>query len=104
MRPFDRGPFQEAVSAEVYRKMLTSSVRSLRWTALLVQQGMDEGPLAPGEAKRTAAMIWAALNGVLFLLNHPLRRELLEQEVETLHEGALELVLGGWAAPSRREG
>jgi hypothetical protein len=44
-------------------------------------------------------MLWAALNGALILISHPLRRELLKQEVETLYEGVLETMLRGMKNP-----
>jgi hypothetical protein len=40
-------------------------------------------------------MLWAALNGVLVITSHPLRRELVEQEVEKLYAGVLETMLRG---------
>jgi len=60
-----------------------------------VQQGIENGNFAEGDAKSTAGMFWAAVNGVLVLISHPLRRELLEQEVETLYEGVVETMLRG---------
>src|SRR5713226_9237254 len=67
MMAFDRGQFQESVSAELYEKILHRSLRGLRW----------------------------AVNGVLVLTSHPLRRELVEQEVEKLYSGVLETMLKG---------
>ena len=95
MMAFDRGHFQEAVNAEVYEMILHRSLRGLHWAVRAVQQGMESGELAPGDPKQTAGMLWAALNGVLVLTSHPLRRELLKEEVETLYEGVLETMLRG---------
>jgi len=95
MMAFDRGHFQEAVNAEVYEMILHRSLRGLHWVVRAMQQGMESGEFAPGDARRKAGMFWAALNGVLVLISHPLRRELLKEEVETLYEGVLETMLRG---------
>lgn len=95
---FDRGQFQESVSPEIYERILHRGLRSLRWLAEAMQQAIDEGALAHGDARQLAGMVWAALNGVLVLTSHPLRRELVEQEVERLYEGVLENMLRGLRA------
>lgn len=95
MMAFDRGRFQEAVQPEVYRQILHRSMRGLRWAVKAIEQGVTEGDFAPADPKQTAGMFWAAVNGVLVLISHPLRRELLEQEVETLYNGVTELTIRG---------
>jgi TetR/AcrR family transcriptional regulator len=95
MMAFDRGQFQESVSAELYERILLRSLRGLRWVVNATQQGMDEGTFQPGDARQMTSMLWAALNGVLVLTSHPLRRELVEQEVENLYSGVLETMLKG---------
>jgi len=92
----DRGRFQETVPEEVYQQVLTQSLRGLHWLVQAVQQGMDEGRFQVEDARQAAGVLWAALNGVLVLLGHPLRREILASELETLYEAALETVLRGW--------
>jgi AcrR family transcriptional regulator len=99
MMAFDRGHFREAVSADVYEKILHRSLRGLRWAVRAMQQGVDGGEFTPGDPKQMAGMFWAALNGVLVLASHPLRRELLEQEVETLYAGVMETMLRGMKNP-----
>ena len=95
MMAFDRGHFQEAVSAELYNQILLRSVKGLRWVVLAVQQGIDDGHFKVADAKNSAGMFWAAINGALVLISHPLRRELIEQEVETLYNGVMELTIKG---------
>ena len=98
MMAFDRGQFQESVSAELYERILLRSLRGLRWVVSATQQGMDEGELEPGDARRKTNMLWAALNGVLVLTSHPLRRELVEQDAGKLYDGVLETMLKGMRA------
>lgn len=101
MMAFDRGHFQESVSEDVYEKIVLRSLRSLRWLVRAIEAGVQSGELAVSDAKKSAGMYWAALNGVLVLVSHPLRRELLEQEVETLYEGVMEMMINGLKLPAR---
>jgi TetR/AcrR family transcriptional regulator len=98
MMAFDRGQFQESVSPQLYEMILHRSLRGLRWVVNATQQGLDSGELRPGDARQLTNMLWAALNGVLVLSSHPLRRELVEQEVEKLYSGVLETMLTGMRA------
>lgn len=95
MMAFDRGQFRESVSAEVYEQILRRSLRSLSWVVNATQQGMDEGQFVPGDARQQTSMLWAALNGVLVLTSHPLRLELVEQDVAQLYGGVLDTMLKG---------
>jgi hypothetical protein len=79
--------------------ILHRSLRGLHWVVRAIQQGTESGEFAPCDPKQTAGMLWAALNGALILISHPLRRELLKQEVETLYEGVLETMLRGMKNP-----
>ena len=99
MMAFDRGHFREAVNAEVYEKILHRSLHGLRWVVRTIQQGIEAGEFSPGDPKQLAGMMWAALNGVLVLTSHPLRRELVAQEVETLYGGVQETMLKGMKNP-----
>ncbi len=102
MMAFDRGHFQEAVSPELYQQILLRSVKGLRWVVLAVQQGIDDGHFQVTDPKNTAGMFWAAINGALVLISHPLRRELIEQEVETLYNGVMELTIKGMKTGNSR--
>ena len=48
-----------------------------------------------------AGMVWAALNGVLVLMAHPLRQELLRTNLETMFTATLNLVVRGLKDGSR---
>ena len=95
MMAFDRGQFQDAVTSDIYQQILLKSVRGLHWVVRSIEQGIVEAEFNVKDAKNTAGMYWAALNGALVLISHPLRRELIEQEVETLYNGVMELILKG---------
>ena len=102
MMAFDRGQFQDAVQPDVYQQILLRSVRGLRWVVRAIEQGLAEGDFQVAEAKSAAGMYWAALNGVLVLISHPLRKELLEQEMETLYNGVMETMLRGFKTRESR--
>lgn len=95
MMAFDRGQFRELVSAELYEMILLRSLRGLRWVVNATQQAIDAGEFEAGDARHLTSMFWAALNGVLVLTSHPLRRELVEDEVEQLYGSVLETMLKG---------
>lgn len=96
MMAFDRGQFQDAVQPDIYQQILMKSVRGLRWVVRAIEQGIRDGEFKVPDAKNAAGMYWAALNGALILIAHPLRRELVEQELETLYNGVMEIMLRGF--------
>jgi len=98
MMAFDRGQFQEAVPKELYQSILEKSSLGLQWVVKAIQQGVEDGDLAKCNAKKTAGMLWAAVNGALVIVSHPLRREMLDQEVEPLYNGVMELTIRGLKA------
>ncbi len=92
---FDRGRFQAAISPELYNQVLTRSLRGLRWLVRAVEQGRAEGTLRVSDARHAASLIWAGLNGVLVLLDHPLRREIVASDLESLYAGMFETLIRG---------
>lgn len=96
MNAFDRGQFQEGVQVDLYQKILKRSVRGLHWAVRAIDQGIRDGEFHLTDAKQAAGMYWAAANGALILISHPLRRELVEQEVESLYNGVVETMLKGF--------
>jgi len=91
----DGGRFQEAVTPQVYQQILEASMEGLNWAVRAVEQGIERGAFGCCDAQRAAATLWATLNGVLELMEHPLRREMLGVEREPLYEAALETVIRG---------
>ncbi len=91
----DRGKFQEAVPAELYEQVLTRSLRGFHWVIQAVQQGVDLGVFDVPEPRQAAAALWASLNGVLVLLGHPLRREMIASDLESLYWTTFDVMLRG---------
>jgi AcrR family transcriptional regulator len=98
MSAFDRGRFQEAIPAELYGQVLTRSLRGLEWLVRAVEQGRAEGALRTSDARQAASVMWAGLNGVLVLLNHPLRRDMVASDLEPLYVATLDVLLKGLGA------
>jgi len=91
----DRGRFQDSITPEVYQKVLSASLEGLGWVAKAVQQGVDEKTFRCRDIQQAASVLWATMNGVLELMEHPLRREMVGVERETLYRAALETVIRG---------
>jgi TetR/AcrR family transcriptional regulator len=91
----DRGRFREVVAPQVYQKVLECSMEGLDWVVRAVDQGIAEGTFVSCDARRPAATLWATLNGVLELMAHPLRREMIGLKSKALYEAALEIVIQG---------
>ncbi len=91
----DRGRFQEAVPAELYEQVLARSLRGFHWAIQAVQQGVDQGVFDVAEPRQAAAALWASLNGVLVLLGHPLRREVVASDLESLYWTTFDMMLCG---------
>ena len=99
----DRGQFREAVTPQVYQEVLEASMHGLNLAVQAVEQGIDDGVLSRCDAQQAAATLWATLNGVLELMEHPLRREMLGMERAALYQAALETVIQGLRVPPNEE-
>jgi len=95
MTAFDRGQFRERVPAPLYQEVSERSLASLRWLEQALEQGRASGQFAITDCRRMAGVLWASLNGVLLLLDHPLRQEILNIPLNTLFDSTLELLLHG---------
>jgi AcrR family transcriptional regulator len=91
----DRGRFEDSVTPEIYGQVLAASLDGLDWAAKAIQQGVDEGVFRCCDARQAASVLWATMNGVLELMEHPLRREMIGVEREALFQAALETVIRG---------
>lgn len=95
MMASDRGNFRDAVDGVAYASVLDHSLQGLHKLVKVIQAGIAQGAFAEGSAEEKAAMVWSAVNGVLVLYSHPLRREMLTADVTTLYHGVLDMVLDG---------
>ncbi len=100
----DRGRFQEAIPAAIYQEILEASLEGLMLAVRVVDLGCREGLFTCGDAQRDACVFWASLNGVLQLMEHPLRREMVGVEEEVLYEAIIDTLIRGLKAAPAREG
>jgi AcrR family transcriptional regulator len=91
----DRGKFQAAVAPELYEQVLARSMRGFHWVVEAVQQGVEQGVFDIREPRQAAAALWASLNGVLVLLGHPLRREMIASDLESLYWMTFDVMVRG---------
>jgi AcrR family transcriptional regulator len=92
---FDRGRFEEQITPKLYKQILNRSLQGLNLVARAVEQGKDSGVFNVQDPWLTAGSIWAALNGVLVLMAHPLRRQMLKRSVDDMFQATLDLVIQG---------
>jgi len=91
----ERGGFREKVPEKLYQQVLSESLRGLELVADAIRQGVREGDFVAEDPWQTAGALWAALHGVLMLMGHSLRRQMLAVELEPMFEATLELQLRG---------
>jgi TetR/AcrR family transcriptional regulator len=92
---FDRGTFQASVAPETYQAVYMRSLRGLEWLVRAVEQACAEGLITCTNARHTASVVWAGVNGVLVLLSHPLRAEVLGIDLEELYNSMIEVLIAG---------
>jgi AcrR family transcriptional regulator len=92
---FDRGRFEELIPQDLYRQVLDKSLRALGLVVKAIVAGKASGEFCVEDPRQAAGSVWAALNGVLVLMAHPLRRRMLESNLETMFQATLDLVLKG---------
>ena len=97
---FDGGDFERGFSTQRGEQIRAESNRVLDLVTQAISDGMALGIFAAGDARQTAGVIWAALNGALALLAHPLRQQLIATDAASLYYAALELCLKGLRATS----
>jgi TetR/AcrR family transcriptional regulator len=100
----DRGRFREVVAPVVYQKALETSMEGLDWVVQAVERGIEEGTFGDCDTRQAAATLWAAMNGVLELMEHPLRREMVGLKTRALYEAALEIVIQGLRVATQDQG
>jgi TetR/AcrR family transcriptional regulator len=92
---FDRGRFEEQISPKLYKQVLNRSMQGLSLVARTIERGAQSGVFRLNDSWQAAGSVWAALNGVLVLMAHPLRRQLLKSDVRTMFQATLDLVIRG---------
>ncbi len=92
---FDRGQFQAAIDPALYQEVLVRSLHGIEWLERAVTQAQAEGLITVKNPREAAGVLWAGLNGVLVLLSHPLRAEIIATDLESLYETMTEVLING---------
>ncbi len=100
---FDRPGFIESIDPGLYEHVLIRSTRGLSYVVQAIEQGVAEGELVAEDPKQAAGVIWSMLHGVYVILGHPLRREMMASDLESLYNAALEMAIKGLMADSRKD-
>ena len=95
LNAFDRGDFQDGVSAERREQILIESNHTLDLVSQAIGDGMALGLFAPGDPHQAAGVLWAALNGALALAAHPIRRDMMHADASVLYFATFDLCLRG---------
>ena len=92
---FDRGQFQATLDAGVYQEVHARSLNGIEWLERAVTQAQTEGLITVESPREAAGVLWAGLNGVLVLLSHPLRAEIIATDLESLYGTMTEVLIDG---------
>ncbi|CAG0968559.1 putative HTH-type transcriptional regulator YfiR [Anaerolineae bacterium] len=92
---FDRGQFQATIDPGVYQDVLARSLHGLEWVERAVKQAQAEGVITIENTREAASVLWAGLNGVLVLLSHPLRAQIIATDLESLYCTMTEVLISG---------
>jgi AcrR family transcriptional regulator len=92
---FDRGQLAQGVAPEVSRQVLADSLHGFNFVVQAVEQGVADGDFVTRHPRRSAAVLWAGLNGAVVLLSHPLRRTMVGAELPSLYRETLQTFLNG---------
>jgi AcrR family transcriptional regulator len=94
----DRGRFQEAIPPDLYQEILEASLEGLTLAVKVVERGCRTGLFECRDPRKAACGFWASLNGVLQLMEHPLRRELVGVDEDVLYRSTMDTVIRGLRA------
>ncbi|MGQ9715035.1 MAG: TetR/AcrR family transcriptional regulator [Anaerolineae bacterium] len=92
---FDRGRFQEQIPQDLSARIVARSNQCLEVVSTVLRQGMEAGVFQQGDPWLAAGILWAGLNGVLVLFASPVRREMLQVDLESMFHATCDLLLKG---------
>ena len=59
----------------------------------VIQQGIKEGTFTQGDPRKTAVYLWGAINGILFLFEEEINKEIIRMDVEQLIDYTIDLFI-----------
>lgn len=97
---FDGGDFEKGLSQERREQIRTESNRALELAHQAIADGVTMGIFSCDNPRQAASVLWAALNGVLALMSHPVRRQVAATGLFGLYHATVELFLKGLMCPT----
>jgi len=94
---FDGSHLGADLSPARQESILDASNQTLDIVTQAIADGMALGIYAAGDARQTAAILWAGLSGSLALMAHPIRRTMLGFDPSGLYRATMEFLLRGLA-------
>lgn len=91
----EHGDVFKDLPRELIQDNIERGVQCLRLFAEVVEQGIREGIFAPVDPWKAAVAFWGATNGILFLFEEEINREIIGMEVEQLIHYTLDLLIKG---------
>ena len=95
MMAMDRGRFLDSVDSTIYQQVLEASLQGLDLVVEAIERGIKDELFTCCDALQGAATLWATLNGVLELMAHPLRQEMIGIRTEELYRIGMETIIRG---------
>jgi len=92
---FDGGHLGADLSPARREAILDASNQTLDIVTQAIADGMALDIYAVGDARQTAAILWAGLSGTLSLMAHPIRRTMLGLDPSNFYHATMELLLRG---------
>jgi AcrR family transcriptional regulator len=87
---FDAALYQANVPPDLYHEIQRLMLRPIDFLADAIQQGIEQRHFRRVDPWRAAVVLWANLNGLLLLVNHPTRSEAVGVPVEALLHDTLQ--------------
>jgi AcrR family transcriptional regulator len=75
---------RQLLSHKLIQANLEKGMRSFQRFIGVVQKGIDQGIFAQADPRRVAGAFWGAINGILFLFEEELNKELIGMDIEEL--------------------
>jgi hypothetical protein len=75
---------RQLLSHKLIQASLEKGMRNFQRLIGVVQQGIDQGIFAQVDPRKAAVAFWGATNGVLFLFEEELNKEIIGMDVEEL--------------------
>ncbi len=89
----EHGYISRQLPRELIQENLDRGIRCLQLFEGIVQKGTEGGVFAPVDPRKAAVALWGATNGILFLFEEELNKEIIGMDVEQLIDYTFDLFI-----------